>query len=78
MSSDAVCRKDLTDQELANDENAGVPVLVPRPESAEPSAPIDPALARVVAAWDDLPEAIKLAILTLVDVASKTLGGGRD
>ena len=78
LSSDAASRKDQTDQELANDENAEVPVLVPRPNSADVSASIDPALARVEAAWDDLPEAIKSAILTLVDAANKTTGGGRD
>ena len=77
LSSDAVSRKDQTNQELANDENAEVPVLVPKPDSAEISAPIGPALARVEAAWDDLPEAIKSAILTLVDAANMTSGGGR-
>jgi hypothetical protein len=40
----------------------------------EPAAPADPDLARVVAAWPDLPDAIKRAVVALVD---STRPGGR-
>jgi hypothetical protein len=36
-----------------------------------PATPADGALARVVAAWDELPEAIRAAVLLLVDSAGK-------
>jgi len=48
-----------------------VPVLVPSHSEAETSAPIDPDLARVCAAWGDLPNAIRAAILALVDTSCK-------
>ncbi len=46
--------------------------MVPSSQDGVPSAQLPPELARVVAAWDQLPEAIQTAILALVDAASKT------
>jgi len=63
--------------ELRDDENGEVPVLVPSPTDAVSPAQLPPELARVVAAWDELPEAIRTGILALVDAACKTQGGGR-
>jgi hypothetical protein len=40
--------------------------MVPRPQSADSGTHFPPDLARVVAAWDRLPEAIKAGILALV------------
>jgi hypothetical protein len=42
-----------------------VPVVVP----SSPEPPFPPDLARVVAAWDRLPEAIKAGVLALVQAA---------
>jgi hypothetical protein len=42
-------------------------VLAPGPENATSQAPSDPNLAAVVAAWPDLPEAIRRAVLALVE-----------
>jgi hypothetical protein len=55
-----------------------VPILVPSSKDDVSNAPLPPELARVVAVWDELPEAIRTAILALVDAAHKTQGGGRD
>ena len=41
-----------------------MPVVCPKPPS-EP-APADPDLARVVAAWPDLPEPLRRAVMALV------------
>jgi len=38
---------------------------------SNPSASADDALARVVAAWAELPEAVRSAVLLLVDSAGK-------
>jgi hypothetical protein len=43
-----------------------VPVLVPNPPGAVSGPDFPPDLARVVAAWDLLPAAIKAGILALV------------
>ncbi len=54
-----------TSNELRQDHEAEVPIGVP--SSPEPQFPPD--LARVVAAWDRLPEAIKAGVLALVQAA---------
>ncbi|RIK76945.1 MAG: hypothetical protein DCC67_13265 [Planctomycetota bacterium] len=64
--------------ELRDDQTGEVPVLVPSPEDGVSIAQLPPDMARVVAAWDGLPEAIRTAILALVDAAHKTQGSGRD
>jgi hypothetical protein len=43
-----------------------VPVLVPCPENAISGLVFAPDLARVVDSWDRLPEAIRTAILALI------------
>jgi hypothetical protein len=44
------------------------PQLAPGPENRRPAAlPADPALARVMAAWPDLPKPIRRAVLALVE-----------
>jgi hypothetical protein len=64
--------------ELRDDESGEVTVLVPSPEDGVSSAQHPTDLARVLTAWDQLPEAIRTAILALVDAAHKVQGGGRD
>ncbi|MCH7685108.1 MAG: hypothetical protein IH899_00245 [Planctomycetes bacterium] len=49
--------------ELRDTPQGEVPVLVPSP----PGAAFSPDLARVVAGWDGLPEAIQAAILAIVE-----------
>jgi len=58
--------------ELRDNESGEVPVLVPSPADGVSSAQLPPELARVVDAWEQLPDAIKTAILTLVEAANKT------
>ena len=64
--------------ELRDGETGEVPVLVPSSEDGVSSSQLPPELARVVAAWDQLPDAIRTGILALVEAAYKTPGGGRD
>ena len=68
-------RNDAPTQELANDANGQVPILVPSPSETEIAAFLGPELARVRAVWCGLPDAIKSAILALVDTAPKPAGG---
>lgn len=46
--------------------------MVPRPPGADSGPPLPPDLARVVDAWDRLPETIKAGILALVQAAGGT------
>jgi hypothetical protein len=64
--------------ELRDNQSGKVPVLVPSSQDGVSSAQLPPELARVVAAWDQLPEAIRTGILALVDAVCKTQGGSRD
>jgi hypothetical protein len=64
--------------ELRDDESGEVPVLVPSSQDDVSSAQLPPELARVVDAWEQLPDAIRTGILALVEAACKTPGGGRD
>jgi hypothetical protein len=60
----------LPDKHLRQDRPPLAPALAPAPEnpSPEPStAPLDPDLARVAAAWPELPKPIRRAILALVE-----------
>ena len=57
-------RNDKLYQELRDESSGEVPVLVPSPSSAV----FSPDLARVLAGWDGLPEAIQTAILAIVEV----------
>ncbi len=57
--------KDQSSQEIRDNQSGEVPVRVP--SLPEPQFPPD--LARVVATWDRLPEAIKAGILALVQAA---------
>ena len=59
--------------ELRQTSDAVVPVLVPTASEPANAPDFPPDLARVVANWDQLPDAIKTAILALVRAA-----GGRD
>ncbi len=62
---------------LRDDDAGEAPVLVPSGEDCHFLPDLPPDLARVAAAWGDLPDAIKAAILALVDAAEKTAGGAR-
>jgi hypothetical protein len=66
-SHDRVTTKD--DTELRDVSQGEVPTVVPSPPGAVFGPPLPPDLARVVAAWDRLPEAIKAGILALVQAA---------
>ena len=55
--------------------NPPAPLARLAPEAGQP-APLDPDLARVVAAWPGLPEAIRRAMLALVEVAMPPHVGG--
>jgi hypothetical protein len=46
-----------------------VPTVVPSPPGAISGQPFPPDLARVINAWDRLPEAIKAGVLALVNAA---------
>ena len=59
-----------TSSELRQDHEAEVPAVV----SSSPELQFPPDLARVVAAWDRLPEAIKAGILALVHAAGEPNG----
>lgn len=59
-------RNDQVYQEIRDDASGEVPVLVPCPPGAVSGPVFSPELARVVDAWDHLPEAIRTAILALV------------
>jgi hypothetical protein len=54
-------------QELREPLPAEVPVVVPSSSGAVSGPDFPPDLARVVAAWPDLPAAIKAGVLALVD-----------
>ena len=56
----------------------GVPTVVPSRPSAVPDAELPPDLARVVAAWADLPDAIKAGVLALVHAAAGDRGAQRN
>jgi hypothetical protein len=47
-----------------------VPVLVPSRSEGPSGTVFSPDLARVAAAWEHLPDAIKAAITTLINAAS--------
>jgi hypothetical protein len=54
---------------LRDDALGEVPTMVPSPPNPAPEPPLPPDLARVVAAWDRLPDAIKAGILAMVQAA---------
>jgi len=62
-------RNDQVYQEIRDESSGEVPVLVPSPPGAVSGPPYCPDLARVVGAWDRLPDAIRTAILALVQAA---------
>ena len=51
---------------------------MPSPSEAEISAFLGPELARIWAAWESLPDAIKVAILALVETSPKPMGGDHE
>ncbi len=63
----------VNDKELRHNGGGEVPTMVSRPQGADSGTDLPPDLARVVDAWDRLPEAIKAGILALVQAA-----GGSD
>jgi hypothetical protein len=67
-------RNDQRRKEIRETQNAEVPVVVPSPSEAVSGPDFPPDLARVVAAWPDLPQAIKAGVLALVNAAA---GGER-
>ncbi len=69
FESGAESPKDKTYQEIRANQSPEVPTVVPCPSKADCSSQFPPKLARVVAVWDLLPEAIKTAILALVQAA---------
>ena len=64
---DRATSKDV--KELRDDAEGEVPTVVPRPPKGDLSPPTDPDLARLVAAWPRLPNAIKAGIAALVQAA---------
>ncbi len=66
--------KDQSYQEIRDNQSGEVPVGVPSSPGAVSGPQFPPDLARVVAAWDRLPEAIKAGVLALVQAA----GGPND
>ena len=66
-------RKDQDGKEIREFHSGEVPTVVPCPSGAISGLDFPPDLARVVAAWDRLPEAIKAGVLALVQAA-----GGSD
>jgi len=54
---------------LRDNESGEVPAVVPSPPRTAPSSGFPRDLARVVAAWDRLPDAIKAGVLALVQAA---------
>jgi hypothetical protein len=62
-------RNDQRHKEIREIENAEVPVLVPSISSSAQNAALPPDLADVVAAWPDLPDAIKTGVVALVRAA---------
>lgn len=66
--------KDQSYQEIDHNQPGEVPTVVPTP-SGVVSGPTFPAdLATVVAAWERLPDAIKAAILALVNTTGGAIG----
>ncbi len=63
-------RNEANANELRDLESGQVPVLVPSPPEGRFGPYFPPDLARVAAAWEHLPDAIKSAITTLIDAAS--------
>jgi hypothetical protein len=61
--------KNQAHQEIRDDHQSEVPAEVPSLSEAVSGPQIPPDLARVVAAWDRLPEAIKAGVLALVQAA---------
>ena len=60
----------MRSKELREGEKGGVPVLVPCPPKSVSSLQItDPDLARLVALWPMLPDAIKVGISALVNAS---------
>ena len=66
--------KDQSYQGIRDDQPGEVPVGVPTPPGAVSDPPFPPDLARVVAAWGRLPEAIKAGVLALVHAAGGSNG----
>jgi hypothetical protein len=64
----------LHNAELRDNDFGEVPTVVPCPPGAVSVPGFPPDLARVVAAWDRLPEAIKAGVLALVQVAGGSGG----
>jgi hypothetical protein len=62
-------RKGRACKELRDNESGEVPALVPSPSEAASGPVFSPDLARVVAAWPDLPDAIKAGVLAIVQAA---------
>ena len=65
-------RDDVTgqsDKELRQTETPEVPTVVPSPTGAVSGPELPPDLARVVAAWDRLPAAIRAGVLAMVEAA---------
>jgi hypothetical protein len=67
MSPADTGRKAKPDNTSGNNKGPLTPRLAPSPENTLSVA--DPGLARLVAAWPDLPPHIKAAVLALLDAA---------
>ena len=61
--------KNQAHQEIRDDHQSEVPAEVPSRSEAVSSSHFPPDLARVMATWDRLPEAIKAGILALIQAA---------
>jgi hypothetical protein len=61
--------------ELRDPQAAEVPTVVPSASGAVSGSQLPPDLARVAAAWDDLPEVIKAGVRALVQAATGSGGG---
>jgi hypothetical protein len=63
-------RNEQRRKEIRETQNAKVPVVVPSSSGVVSGPDFPPDLARVVGAWPALADAIKIAVLTLVDAST--------
>jgi hypothetical protein len=63
--------KDPSYQEIREDQFAEVPVVVPTSSEVVSGLLLPPDLARVVAAWNVLPEVIKAGVLAMINASQR-------
>ena len=65
-------RNDQHNEELRDALQTEVPAMVPCSQCGKGTSSLSPDLASLVDAWGHLPDAIRKAILTLVETSAKT------